>query len=301
MPQSQSVRHVSVDAPAKINLFLHVTGRRDDGYHLLESLVAFTEFGDRISVETADDISLSVEGPFAEGLTDAGADNLVLRAANVLRDAASIESGARIILQKQLPVSSGIGGGSADAAATLRALVTLWNANVSDGQLAELGLSLGADVPVCLNARTAIMSGVGEHIQNTDILPACAVVLVNALEPVSTPAVFGARSAEFSVSENWNSPVSFDEMIAVLEKRQNDLALAAQTVSPVIGDVLAALDADPGCALARLSGSGGTVFGLFARSSLAEAAVDRITSLHPDWWCVASTFRNDVPVVRAAR
>ena len=101
MPQSQSVRHVSVDAPAKINLFLHVTGRRDDGYHLLESLVAFTEFGDRISVETADDISLSVEGPFAEGLTDAGADNLVVRAANVLRDAANIESGARIILEKQ--------------------------------------------------------------------------------------------------------------------------------------------------------------------------------------------------------
>lgn len=298
MSQSPPSRRVSVDAPAKINLFLHVTGRRDDGYHLLESLVAFTDAGDRITAVPADDLSLSVEGPFAAGLADAGKDNLVLRAARALREAGEIRSGARIVLEKNLPVSSGIGGGSTDAAAALRALGVLWKVDLADRQLADIGIVLGADVPVCLNARTAMMSGVGERIDNVESLPPCAVVLVNALEAVSTPAVFGARNAKFTQPAGWESPAGFDAMISALSDRRNDLLAPARIVSPVIGEVLAALEGDAGCAMARLSGSGGTGFGLFADVPRAESAARRIKAEHPDWWCVAATFRESAPAIR---
>ena len=252
-----------VDAPAKINLFLHVTGRRGDGYHVLESFVVFAEFGDRIVVEPSDELSLSIEGPFAAGLSADSGDNLVLRAANALRDACDENAGARIILEKNLPVSSGIGGGSADAAATLRALSMLWKLDVTDSCLAEIGIAIGADVPVCLNGRPAVMSGVGEMIENATPPPPVGVVLVNAGEGVSTPAVFAARTASFSESTGWETPDAFDAFIASLAERKNDLFEPACRVSPVIDHVLAAISADDKCALARLSGSGGTCFGLY--------------------------------------
>jgi 4-diphosphocytidyl-2-C-methyl-D-erythritol kinase len=290
---------VSIDAPAKINLFLHVTGRRDDGYHLLESFVVFTEAGDRLVVETAETLTLEIEGPFGVGLESSGRDNLVLRAAEALRAAFKINAGARIVLEKNLPVSSGIGGGSADAAAALRALVDFWNLDVTAQRLAEIGIALGADVPVCLHARPAMMSGVGEVVDSVDAPPACGVVLVNAREGVSTPAVFAARSAAFSDAQGWATPDSFDDFVRALSARQNDLFEPARAVSPVIDRVVSALQEDRQCALARLSGSGGTCFGLYRDTVSAEAAAKRINRQHPGWWCASTVFRNSSPPVQS--
>lgn len=297
MPRMPARDCVSLAAPAKINLFLHVTGRRDDGYHLLESLVVFTGAGDHLVVETANDLTLSISGPFAAGLPDAGPENLVLRAAIALQHEASIDTGAHISLEKNLPVSSGIGGGSADAAAALRALSALWGLNLPPSRLAEIGLAIGADVPVCLNARPSIMSGIGETIRDVDPPPPCGVVLVNAGEGVSTPAVFRARSASFSDSGSWETVQSFDAFIASLKYRRNDLSDPALSVSPVIGNVLAALSENDNCALARLSGSGGTCFGLFPDAKAAGEAAAVIKAAYPDWWCIATTFRDGIPAI----
>lgn len=304
MPDDRGFRmsaesRLSLAAPAKINLFLHVTGRRDDGYHLLESLVVFTETGDRLVVEAAEDLTLSITGPFAAGLPDAGPDNLVVRAAAALQREVSSRTGARITLEKNLPVSSGIGGGSADAAAALRALRALWGVDVASARLAEIGLAIGADVPVCLNARPSVMSGVGEAVQDVAPPPPCGVVLVNAGEGVSTPAVFSARTAAFSDAGTWQTPATFDAFIDALRDRRNDLSDPALTVSPVIGDVLAALSDSGGCVLARLSGSGGTCFGLYPDQAAAGKAAAAITAAYPAWWCVATTFRDKAPAITA--
>jgi len=291
----QPIASVRIDAPAKINLYLHVTGRRDDGYHLLESFVVFTEIGDRLIVEPADTLSLTIEGPFGAGLDSGGGDNLVLGAADALRTAFKISAGARIVLEKNLPVSSGIGGGSADAAAALHALSALWRLDVPASGLAEIGIALGADVPVCLYARPAMMSGAGEVVDSTDAPPTCGVVLVNAREGVSTPAVFAARTAAFSDAQGWTTPDNFDDFVLSLSNRGNDLFAPARTVSPVIDQVMAALQADGQCALARLSGSGGTCFGIYRDTALADAAAKRISHEHPDWWCVSTVFRITPP------
>ncbi len=291
---------LSLAAPAKINLFLHVTGRREDGYHLLESLVVFAEAGDRLVVEASEDLSLAITGPFAAALADAGPENLVLRAAAALQRGAAVQSGARIVLEKNLPVSSGIGGGSTDAAAALRALSVLWNIDPASSDLAGMGLAIGADVPVCLNARSAIMSGVGESLREVAPPPACGAVLVNGGEGVSTPGVFAARTAPFTEAGDWQTPRRFDAFIDALRKCKNDLSDPALSVSPVIGEVLAALSETGQCALARLSGSGGTCFGLYADDAAAANAAALIRAEHPDWWCVATTFRDDAPSIDPA-
>ena len=283
---------LSLAAPAKINLFLHVTGRRDDGYHFLESLVVFTETGDRLIVEAREDLTLSITGPFAQNLTAAGADNVVLQAAEALQYKASTTLGAHITLEKNLPVSSGIGGGSADAAAALRMLSVLWHVDLHECCLKDIGLAIGADVPVCLNARSAIMSGVGDILQDVDPPPHCGVVLVNGAEGVATPAVFKARKAPFSDIGNWRTPANFGAFINALKSSKNDLSDPARGVSPVIGDVLAALSVTEGCALVRLSGSGGTCFGLYADTNAADKAAAAIKALHPEWWCLSTVFRD---------
>ncbi len=287
----------SLAAPAKINLFLHVTGRRDDGYHLLESLVVFAETGDRLVVEASEDLSLAVTGPFAAGLPDGGPDNLVLRAASALQHAGEIKTGAHIVLEKNLPVSSGIGGGSADAAAALRALSVLWNIDPAFSRLAGIGLSIGADVPVCLNGRPAMMTGVGETLRDAMAPPPCGVVLVNGGEGVSTPEVFAVRTASFTDNGDWQTPPTFDAFIEALTGRKNDLSDPAMSVSPVIGEVLAVLSETRHCALARVSGSGGTCFGLYPDIASADHASSAIKAAHPDWWCVATTFRDKVPMI----
>ena len=283
---------ITVDAPAKINLFMHITGKRTDDFHLLESLTVFAECGDRVSVQPSDTFSLSISGPFSNGLAANDPDNLVLRAANQLARKFDRRGGAEIHLDKNLPVSSGIGGGSADAAATLRALEMMWNLGTDAGCLADIGLALGADVPVCLYGEPALMSGIGETVEPVSRLPDCSLVLVNAGEPVSTPEVFAQRTGDFSPSGSWPLTTSYKDFVAALAARRNDLSDAAIDVAPSIGEALGGLGQSAGCDLARLSGSGGTCFGLYRDMAAARSAAAEISERNPHWWVVATEVRN---------
>ena len=285
-------------AHAKVNLFLHVTGRRDDGYHLLDSLVVFADAADELRVSADDRLRLSLSGPFAAKLPEAGSaqgdDNLVLRAARALAAAAGQVGlacqvgGAHLTLEKRLPVASGIGGGSADAAAALRLMRRFWSLDaIDDVQLHRLAAGLGADVPVCLAQRPRRMQGVGEILGEAPALPALGMVLVNCGEPVATSSIFRAREPGFSATaelpDGWSSAASLAASLALLS---NDLEPAACHLFPAIGGVLSVLRRLPGCRLARMSGSGATCFALFddaptAREALAGAG------LPGDWWAWA--------------
>jgi 4-diphosphocytidyl-2-C-methyl-D-erythritol kinase len=338
-------------APAKVNLALHVTGRRPDGYHLLESLVVFTRFGDRIIVEASMEDRFSVSGPFAADVpTDDG--NLVVRARDLLRrymegrgstappsvlpdispargeigsfdPAASpaplmssesqaamaisplagemsdrTEGGAKervvspfavaIHLEKNLPVASGVGGGSSDAAAVLRALARLWEIEMREADLARIALGLGADVPMCLSARPLLARGIGDEISPVPDFPAHGLVLVNPGRAVATPQVFATlarrdneklpalpRTFDFHGLRNW------------LETTRNDLEPAARAIEPAIGHALGALNR-AGAGLARMSGSGATCFGLFETGNVAKRAAAELRSRHPDWFVAAT-------------
>ncbi len=302
-------------APAKINLALHVVGRRADGYHLLDSLVVFPEIGDHLAARPSAGLSLALEGPFGPSLAPASMapeievsspvchlpalapqappDNLVLRAAEALRAALPglAAQGAALTLEKNLPVASGIGGGSADAAAALRLLLRLWRAEPPAEALARVALSLGADVPVCLAARPARMRGIGEDLTPFSP-PAGAVVLANPGAGLSTPEVFrlletrenpplpeipeGLGAAEFAL---W-----------LREKTRNDLEPPALTRLPVLAEVLAALSAQ-GAPLARMSGSGATCFGIFPDLAAAEKAAQALRAEAPrGWWIAAGAY-----------
>lgn len=269
-------------APAKVNLALHVTGRRSDGYHLLDSLVVFAGAGDRIKASAGEALSLVVTGPRAAGLSS-GEDNLVLRAARAMGP-----GGARLVLEKHLPVASGIGGGSADAAATLRAVARLRGQPLPP---AAAVLALGADVPVCLAGRPARMSGIGETVTPlAHPLPEAWLVLANPGTAVATPAVFAA------LARRDNPPLPRDlprlktvaELAAFLRMARNDLEAAATAVLPVISQVRSALSAQPGCLMSRMSGSGATCFGLFPDALTAAAAARALRGAQPDWWIEAA-------------
>ncbi len=263
-------------APAKVNLFLHVRGRRSDGYHLLESLAVFPALGDVLEAEPAEGLSLTMDGPFGQGL-GTGADNLVLRAATGL----AAHHGAALRLHKNLPIASGIGGGSSDAAATLRLLSRLWACEIPDG----LAIRLGADVPVCLRAPDpCLMAGVGEHVQTAPRLPRCWMVLVNPLVQVSTGAVF----AGLACREMPPGPAlpdggfsGFDAFADWLAGQRNDLQAPAAALCPPIDDVLQALADAPFC---RMSGSGATCFALFRDHAGADALAERLRTARPEWW-----------------
>lgn len=268
-------------APAKVNLYLHVVGRRADGYHLLDSLAVFPGAADRLSAAPAGVLTLQVEGPAAAGL-GAGPDNLVLRAARALAAVTGVESGARLVLDKRLPVASGIGGGSADAAAALRLLARLWDVRLSPERLLAAVQELGADVPVCLDCRPARMQGVGERLQPAPSLPECGMALLNPGAAVATPDVFRARSGAFSESpalpDGWPDAA---RLAADLARMRNDLEAPAMGLCPAIATVLEWLRAQPGCLLARMSGSGATCFGLFADPEAATAVAARAPG---SWW-----------------
>ena len=288
MSRPAGVPGVTRMAPAKVNLYLHVTGRREDGYHLLDSLIAFAALGDLVTVLPACEIRLGVEGQFAEAVPT-GSDNLVIRAARALARHAGITDGAAIILEKQMPTAAGLGGGSADAAATLRALVRLWDVEIGEDALAELGLSLGADVPICLAGYPAFVGGIGEAITPVPDLPAAWLVLVNPGVAVSTPAVFRTREGDFSASARFDGAAAdAPALAALLALRHNDLTEPAMGQAPVIGDVLAALTVIPDCLLARMSGSGATCFGLFADEVAARAAARLVALDNPSWWVVSA-------------
>jgi len=269
-------------AHAKVNLTLHVTGQRDDGYHLLDSLVMFTSLGDEISVTPADELNLTINGPFADELS-ADDDNLVLRAARSFGHSA----GAIITLTKTLPVASGIGGGSADAAATLRALSQLWGLPLPD---AATQLALGADVPVCMSPELTRMAGVGEDIARLGPAPMLDILLINPGVAVSTPTVFSglARKTNPAMPDTMPDPFDTDDWVAWLARQRNDLAAPARATSPVINTVLSELTASEGCQLARMSGSGATCFAIFEDAETRDATAAKIRKVHPDWW-VATT------------
>lgn len=284
----------SIAAPAKINLYLHVTGKRADGFHLLDSLVAFAAVHDTITIEPSHNLELTTDGPFGTGLPTTS-DNLVLRAAEQLRSLADISEGARITLSKQLPIASGIGGGSADAAATIKGLVRLWGIHPGHYDLSGLALGLGADVPICLYGQAAFMGGIGEQIEPLAYFPDVPMVLVNPGVGVSTPAIFKARKSEFSLPGQFDTPLtSAEALIKILkDSRANDLAQPAIETEPIIGDVLAAIEATTGCQLSRMSGSGATCFGLYATQADADRAADQIKTSQPEWWCVSTRLIGD--------
>lgn len=271
-------------APAKINLYLHVVGRRDSGYHELDSLIVFADIHDLVAIESADSLGLTLEGPFARALGN-DPSNLVLRAAQALADQAGLQRGASITLSKNLPVASGIGGGSADAAATLRALNKFWQAGLDDSALSRLGQSLGADVPVCIFGRTARVQGIGEHIEPGPELPEIGLLLVNPGVAVSTAAAFSGRAGAFS--QPVDLPGSFDSAASLagfLSHCHNDLLDPARRLAPEIDAVLADIARQPDCLFAALSGSGATGFGIFAKVETASAAAAALQSVRDSWW-----------------
>lgn len=270
-------------APAKINLYLHVTGKRADGYHLLESLVAFADVGDSLQVAaTGDEISLRIEGEFAGVLGDVK-ENLVWRAAQEVRQAFGVTRGAAITLTKQLPVAAGIGGGSADAAAALRALRVVWDLP-EDGRWHAIAARLGADVPVCFASRSSLIKGVGEKVEAVAV-PLCHALLLNPGLPLMTRDVFAAYvSSPAAVGKN---------DVEWLQGTRNDLEPAALSLLPVVGDMLMLLARQQGCALARMSGSGATCFGLFGHKEEAAKAAEVIQALHPTWWVRPATIGDD--------
>ena len=275
-------------APAKVNLYLHITDRRADGYHLLDSLAVFGPAMDWLTlaapaVETGQGVTLAVSGPFAPGLTQE-ADNLVLRAARALAAEAGLAAplAAALRLEKNLPVASGIGGGSADGAAALRLFNRAWCLGFDEGRLMALAAGLGADIPVCVASRPARMQGVGEVLLPAPRLPECGLLLVNPGVALATPAVFKARQGGFTpaaaLPEAWPDAAAMARDLAAL---RNDLEPAAIALCPVVAEVLAAIRALPGCLLARMSGSGATCFGLFASAATARAAAALLPGA---WW-----------------
>ncbi len=273
-------------APAKLNLSLQVVGKRIDGYHLLDSLVAFADIGDTVSVVPDGLITLSIDGPFARPLLETP-DNLVLRAARALAAATGTSEGAKIRLTKNLPVASGIGGGSADAAATLRALGRLWGLLPPPDRLAELAYGLGADTIACLGSVPTWMSGTGEILEPVGALPEAGLVLCNPGVEVPTPSVFRARGGPFSKTTRFAIPADVAGLVDALAATSNDLTAPALGLAPAIGTVLAALEKLPDALLARMSGSGATCFALFADRVTAAAAARRLRAGAPPGWWVA--------------
>jgi 4-diphosphocytidyl-2-C-methyl-D-erythritol kinase len=282
---------VAALAPAKVNLYLHVTGRRDDGYHLVDSLVAFVDIGDRLWAEPATSLSLTVDGPEAANLAAAGDDNLVLRAARLLADRAGVSASAALHLDKHLPVAAGIGGGSSDAAAALLALKRLWRISLADEALYALGARLGADIPACLYGRAVWVGGIGERLEPAGPLPEAGILFVNPRRALPTAAVFAARRGPFGhVGRFAPMPCKASALACALMPCRNDLSEAAIGLVPEIAAVLARLGRLPGCLLARMSGSGATCFALFANRAGAEEARAVVAAAEPRWWCAAGGF-----------
>ena len=291
-------------APAKINLYLHVIGRRPDGYHRLDSLVVFADIGDRLTAAPAGDLSLTVAGPEGAALAALGEDNLVLRAARELADATgNPAAGAALVLDKHLPAAAGIGGGSSDAAAALRLLPRLWRQPVGVARMAGIAVQLGADVPACLLARPVWVAGTGDELEPAEDLPPAGIVLANPRRKLPTAAVFAARRGAFSLPGRFVAmPPDAAALATELAARRNDLTEAALTLVPEVGPVLQRLAELPKALLARMSGSGATCFALFADRAAALAAARELAAAEPGWWIAGGAFlSNPPPIERVGR
>lgn len=284
---------------AKVNLSLRVVGRRVDGYHDLESVVAFADCADRLTLEPGDELKLTTTGPLADACGEL-ADNLVFKAANLLADAVpGLKLGA-FTLEKVLPVAAGIGGGSADAAAALRLLARRNGLSLDDPRLQQVALATGADVPVCLASRACNMTGVGEMLLPLSV-PKMPCVLVNPRIPVATKDVFaalGLRNGELLIgatdvlrSASWpEAGASLEDWVEALAASSNDLEEPATRIQPAIGQVIAALSGTNGAWLARMSGSGATCFAIYENTAEAGRAAEQIRRDHPTWWVHAGTL-----------
>ncbi|MDB5571889.1 MAG: 4-diphosphocytidyl-2-C-methyl-D-erythritol kinase [Hyphomicrobiales bacterium] len=282
-------------APAKLNLTLHVRGRREDGWHDLESLVAFAGAGDLLTLEPADGLALEVEGPTAAACGPAD-DNLVMKAARALAQRVPGLRAGRFRLLKRLPAAAGLGGGSSDAAAALRLLARLNGLAGDDPRVFAAAAATGSDVPVCLDPRARMMLGRGDDVGPRIFLPRLFAVLVNPGVALETARVFGRIGlAKGEASGFGPHPAigneTFDALIPKLRRARNDMEDAACALAPVVGDVLAVLGAAPGAKLARMSGSGATCFALFADCRTAARAARAIAHGHPGWWAKASALR----------
>jgi 4-diphosphocytidyl-2-C-methyl-D-erythritol kinase len=281
------------DAPAKVNLTLRVLGRRADGYHELESLVVFADFGDRLSFARTGDLALTVRGPSAEA-AGASDDNLVCKAARALAARRpAIKLGA-FDLDKRLPVAAGLGGGSSDAAAALRLLADANGVARDDPDLYAAARATGADVPVCFDPRPRIMRGIGEKLSAPLALPPLPAVLVNPGVALPTRAVFAGWKASPAAAlldeAALEKLAAARDLVRLVAEQANDLEPSAMALQPSVAEVLAALRELPGCTLARMSGSGATCFGLFGTSEEASAAERALSVGHPTWWAKATTF-----------
>ena len=275
-------------ARAKVNLFLHVLGRRPEGYHLLEMLVVFPRIGDLVTAEPASTLSLSISGPFADGLS-CGPDNLTLGAADALAKLSGGAPGAALHLEKNLPIASGIGGGSADAGATLRLLADLWP-DVNRANLPDIAFALGADAPMCLAQTPAIAGGTGERLTPAPAFPGFWMVLANPMAQLSTAEVFAGLERRSNPPAG-KPPARFADLghlTSWLSNQRNDMETAARRLRPEIGKVLSALAWDRTCLFSRMSGSGATCFGMYASEEYALAAADRLRQAEPGWWVAAA-------------
>ncbi len=282
---------VEAAALAKVNLALHVTGRRENGYHDLESLVVFADLGDELTARKSQSDSFRLTGPFAGALTT-GQTNLVARAVEAFRERwpDAVPHGVGITLSKNLPVSAGIGGGSADAAAALKLMAEFAQTEIPLAELMSVALQLGADVPVCLFSRPCLVRGIGEIVEPVDIMPPASLVLVNPLVPVSTADVFRRLNKHDNPGlPDIPRPLSHAAVLGLwVTETRNDLQAAAVELVPVIGELIARLEATPGCVAARMSGSGATVFGLFGSASLAHLAAQQMRESFPESWVAAA-------------
>jgi 4-diphosphocytidyl-2-C-methyl-D-erythritol kinase len=282
------------EAPAKVNLTLRVLGRRADGYHEIESLVAFAGVGDRLSFAPGGALALNVRGPSA-AQAGATADNLVLKAARALADRLPTVGAGTFDLEKRLPVAAGLGGGSADAAAALRLLARVNGLASDDPLLYAAARATGADVPVCLDPRTRLMRGIGEILSTPFKLPPLQGVLVNPGVALATTAVFARWKppatplvpADLTVLTAMSKR---DQLVRFLLNQANDLESAAIALAPAVADVLLALSSQPHCELARMSGSGATCFAIFASAAAAIKAAEAIHAEYPSWWVRATAL-----------
>ncbi|MGF1550143.1 MAG: 4-(cytidine 5'-diphospho)-2-C-methyl-D-erythritol kinase [Sphingomonadaceae bacterium] len=268
-------------APAKLNLALHVRARRPDGYHDIETLFAFADHGDLLLGAADARLRLEIAGPFAIPLAPES-DNLVLSAGRALRERLGIEAGARLRLEKRLPVAAGLGGGSADAAAALRLLARMWRIDPDDPALGEIATGLGADVPACLRSRPAIGGGRGDRLEPLEGwgLEDTPLLIVNPGKPLATAEVFAAWDGDVG------GPMPADSLAG-----RNDLEVAASRLMPEIGEVLAALRGIEGARHARMSGSGPSCFALFDDEAARDRAARKLAAAHPGWWICATRLR----------
>jgi 4-diphosphocytidyl-2-C-methyl-D-erythritol kinase len=281
-------------APAKVNLTLRILGRRADGYHELDSLVVFAGCGDHLTFDAGPSLDLTVSGPTA-GQAGAVADNLVLRAAKALADKVPGLSVGRFVLTKELPAGAGLGGGSADAAATLRLLAEANGLTLDEPRLLAVARATGADVPVCLDPRPRVMRGIGDILSAPLALPKLGIIIVHPGIAMPTPPVFkalGLAPGERCVAAEASGPVPQEReaLLAWLAGERNDLEPPAIGIAPAIKDVIRAIAGLPGCRLARMSGSGSACFGLFDTEESAAAAVGGLAASHPGWWARAASI-----------